>query len=195
VGAVLGAALLMEIVSPLKKTYRMVIVLLLLMHPLSLIVRWDAERAGKSITLASKEWIEAHIPPKSKILLDNTGNAGPKLASAPENVKRQYERAQAHNLLKADFLKLQAELVPPVYYNIVEIDAPAGSRADDYRSYRLWQDTDEIGHPQHYYCERGYDYIVISRRYFSRMGEEFTLLKEFTQGEKGLRIYALNCTL
>jgi len=172
-----------------------VMLLLLILHPLYLILQWDAERGSKSITLESKEWIEQHIPSGSKILLDNAGNAGPKLANAPDNVKRQYERARAHGLLKAEFLKLLLEIKPAVYYDIVEIDSSAGSRSDDYQRYRLWQDTDFIGEPVSYYCDRGYDYIVVTHRYFQAMKPGFELIKDFTRGQKGIRVYQVSCGL
>jgi hypothetical protein len=80
-----------------------------------------------------------------------------------------------------------------VYYDIVEIDSPAGSRSDDYQRYRLWQDTDVIGQPPAYYCERGYDYIIVTNRNFSKVGEGFPLLKEFVRGDKAIRIYQVGC--
>jgi len=199
VAAVLGASLLNDAQYVLRMNPHQFIVrtvlLVLLIHPLSLIISWDAERAAKSITLESKEWIEKHIPTQSKILLDNAGNAGPKLANAPDNIRRQYERARAHNLIKADYLKLLLETEPTVYYDIIEIDSVAGSRSDDYRHYRLWQDTDVIGHPPSYYCERGYDYIIVTNRNVSTVGEGFTLLKDFVRGEKEIRIYMVSCGL
>ncbi len=195
--AVLGASLLNDgyriLPEKLRTTMALVAFLVLVMHPLSLIVRWDAERTAESITLESKEWIERNIPSKSKILLDNAGNAGPKLANAPDNIRRQYDRARAHDLLKADYLKLLLETEPKVYYDIVEIDSSAGSRSDDYRRYRLWQDTDVIGQPPAYYCERGYDYIIVTNRTFSKVGEGFVLLKDFAKGDKGIRIYQVRC--
>jgi hypothetical protein len=197
--AVLGATFLVDGLSRLPCPYRrpvtLLILLLLCIHPLTLIVRWDADRAGKSITLESKEWIERHVPPQSRILLDNAGNAGPKLANAPENIRRQYDRAREHNLIKADYLKLLLEIEPAVYYDIVEIDVPAGSRIDDYQRHRLWQDTDVIGMQPSYYCERGYDYIIVTKRNFARVGEGFLLLKEFARGDRGIRIYQVSCGL
>ncbi len=197
--AVLGSALLNEGYRMLSDRLRPIMalfaLLMLVMHPLSLIIGWDADRAAKSITLDSKEWIERHIPAQSRILLDNAGNAGPKLANAPENIQRQYERARAHNLIKADYLKLLLETAPTVYYDIVEIDAPGGSRTDDYQRYRLWQDTDAIGQPPSYYCERGYDYIIVTRRNFSNVGEGFLLIKEFFRGDRGIRVYQVSCGL
>ncbi len=195
--AVLGAVLLKDLLSRISISYRspmvLVVLLLLIVHPAYLILQWDAERGSKSITLESKEWIEQHIPAGSKILLDNAGNAGPKLFNAPDNVKRQYERARAHGLLKADFLKLQLEIEPTVYYDIVEIDTSAGSRSDDYMRYRLWQDTDVIGQPPSYYCEKGYNYIVVTNRYFHAMEPGFELIKDFTRGQKGIRVYQVSC--
>ena len=41
-----------------------------------------------------------------------------------------------------------------------------GFREDDYRRYRLWQDTEEIGHPEAYYRERGYEYIIHNQSLF-----------------------------
>jgi hypothetical protein len=197
--AVLGASLLNEVYRMLPNRFRptmaLVALVVLVMHPLSLIIRWDGDRAGKSITLESKEWIERHIPPQSRILLDNAGNAGPKLANAPENIRRQYDRAREYNLIKADYLKLLLEIEPPVYYDIVEIDSPEGSRSDDYQRFRLWQDTDVIGEQPSYYCARGYDYIIMTRRNFARVGEGFVLLKEFARGDRGIRIYQVNCGL
>jgi hypothetical protein len=197
--AVLGAALLNDAHCALIRSFHpllvLVVLLMLLIHPLSLIVRWDSERAAKSITLECKEWIEKHIPTQSKILLDNAGNAGPKLANAPDNIRRQYERARAHNLIKADYLKLLLEIEPTVYYDIIEIDSAAGSRSDDYLRYRLWQDTDVIGQPPSYYCERGYDYIIVTKRNFSKMATGFQLRKDFVRGDKGIRIYQVTCGL
>jgi hypothetical protein len=197
--AVLGASLLNEgyrmLPDRLRPTIALVALLVLVVHPLSIIIRWDADRAGKSITLESKEWIERHLPPQSRILLDNAGNAGPKLANAPENIRRQYDRAREHNLIKADYLKLLLEIEPTVYYDIVELDVPAGSRTDDYQRHRLWQDTDVIGMHPSYYCERGYDYIIVTKRNFARVGEGFLLLKEFARGDRGIRIYQVSCGL
>jgi hypothetical protein len=197
--AVLGASLFNDgyhmLPDRLRPTMALVALLVLLVHPLSFIIRWNADRAAKSITLESKEWIERHIPPQSRILLDNAGNAGPKLANAPENIRRQYDRAREHNLIKADYLKLLLEIEPRVYYDIVEIDVPAGSRTDDYQRHRLWQDTDVIGKQPSYYCERGYDYIIVTRRNFDRVGAGFVLLKEFTRGDRGIRIYQVSCGL
>jgi hypothetical protein len=197
--AVLGASLLNEgchmLPDRLRPPMALVALLVLVVHPLSLIMRWDADRAVKSITLESREWIERHIPPQSRILLDTAGNAGPKLANAPENIRRQYDRAREHNLIKADYLKLLLETASTVYYDIVEIDSPAGSRTDDYQRYRLWQDTDVIGQLPSYYCERGYDYIIVTRRNFSKVGEGFLLLKEFSRGDRGIRVYKVSCGL
>jgi hypothetical protein len=197
--AVLGASLLNEgyrmLPDRLRPTMALVALLVLVVHPLSIIIRWDADRAAKSITLESKEWIERHVPAQSRILLDNAGNAGPKLANAPENIRRQYDRAREHNLIKADYLKLLLEIEPTVYYDIVEIDVPAGSRIDDYQRQLLWQDTDVIGKQPAYYCERGYDYIIVTRRNFTRVGEGFLLLKEFARGDRGIRIYQVSCGL
>lgn len=195
--AVLGASLLTEVLTLISKGYRAALMMLtlpmLMLHPLYLILQWDAERATKSITLECKEWIEKYIPAGSKLLLDNAGNAGPKLANNPENIKRQYERARAHHLLKADLLKLQLEISPTVSYDIVEIDTSAGSRRDDYMRYRLWQDTDVIGKPAAYYCERGYSYIIVTNRYFPMMDTSFQMIKEFSRGVKGIRIYRVVC--
>jgi hypothetical protein len=94
-----------------------------------------------------------------------------------------------HNLLKAEYLKLKLEISPDIYYDITQVDSSGGFREDDYRRYRLWQDTEEIGYPRAYYRERGYEYIIVTDRYFSRMGDDFTLLKEFTRGKRGVRIY------
>jgi len=187
--AVLGAYALMQWCAPLKKKYLMVILPLLLMHPVYRSVQWDYAHAQRSITLEAKEWIESHIPVNAKILLDGVGRGGPKLENAPRNVKRQYQRAVAHKLLKAEYLKLQLELSPEIYYDITQVDSSGGFREDDYRRYRLWQDTEQIGNTEAYYRERGYEYIIITDRYFSRMGEEFTLLKEFTRENRGIRIY------
>ena len=187
--AVLGSYALMQWCAPLKKKYLTLILLIVLVHPLYRAVRWDYDHAQRSITLAAKEWIERHIPGDTKILLDNVGNGGPKLANAPRNVRRQYQRAVEHNLLKAEYLKLQLEISPEIYYDITWIDSSGGFREDDYRRYRLWQDTEEIGYPEAYYRKRGYEYIIVTNRYFSQMSEEFTLLKEFKRGTKGVRIY------
>ena len=102
---------------------------------------------------------------------------------------RQYQRARKHNLLKAEYLKLQLEISPDVFYNITQVDSSGGFREDDYRRYRLWQDTEEIGHPESYYREEGYEYIIITNRYFSRMGDGFKLLKEFKSKSSGIRVY------
>jgi hypothetical protein len=160
-----------------------------MVHPLYLALNWNFERAQKSITLESKEWIEQNIPVNAKVLLDNVGNGGPKLHNSPSNLKDQYKRARHHKLLKAEYLALQLENPPSVFYDITQVDSSGGFREDDYQRYRLWQDTEEIGHPEKYYREKGYEYIVITNRYFSQIGDEFRLLKEFKRGKKGIRIY------
>jgi hypothetical protein len=189
--AVLGSRLLVELCQRLKAQYLVLIVLLLIIHPCYLIVNWDYERSQKSITLESKEWIEQNIPANAKVLLDNVGNGGPKLYNSPSNLMRQYLRARKYNLLKSEYLKLQLEISPEIYYDITQIDSSGGFREDDYRRYRLWQDTEEIGHPETYYRERGYEYIIITNRYFSRIGDEFSLLREFKRGSRGIRIYTV----
>ncbi|MDX1777959.1 MAG: hypothetical protein R3339_03700, partial [Thermodesulfobacteriota bacterium] len=121
--------------------------------------------------------------------LDNVGNGGPKLHNSPSNLRDQYQRARQHNLLKAEYLALQLESFPSVFYDITQVDFRGGFREDDYRRYRLWQDTEVIGHPEAYYREKGYEYIIITNRFFSQIGDEFGLLKEFKRGKKGIRIY------
>jgi hypothetical protein len=160
-----------------------------MVHPVYLTVSWNSERAQKSITLESKEWIEQNIPVNAKLLLDNVGNGGPKLHNSPSNLRDQYQRARQHNLLKAEYLALQLESFPSVFYDITQVDSRGGFREDDYRRYRLWQDTEEIGHPAAYYREKGYEYIIITNRFFPQIGDEFGLLKEFKRGKKGIRIY------
>jgi hypothetical protein len=162
-----------------------------MVHPLYLTVSWNLEHAQKSITLESKEWIEQNIPVNAKLLVDNVGNGGPKLHNSPSNLRDQYQRALKHNLLKAEHLALQLESAPSAFYDITQVDCPGGFREDDYKRYRLWQKTEEIGYPEAYYRERGYEYIIITDRYFSQIGDEFSLLKEFKRGKKGIRIYKI----
>ncbi|MCP4629481.1 MAG: hypothetical protein GY850_39150, partial [bacterium] len=189
--AALGGALLAALSERIKKPLLYCIVPLLLAHPLYLCATWDYEHSQPSINLTAKQWIEANIPVNAKILLDNVGNAGPKLHNVPANIKRQYDRALRHQLMKADYLKLLLNAVPEVHYNIVQIDNPGGFREDDYKRYRLWQDLEEIGNTPDYYFKRGFDYIVITDRYFAVMNLKFNLIKEFSKGEKGIRIYRL----
>lgn len=190
--AVFGASLLVECTAQIQKRYLSIMIILLLMHPVYLIANWDYEHARKSINLEAKEWIEKHITINSEILLDNVGNAGPKLQNSPENLRRQYQRALKYNLLKADYLKLKLEFSPKIYYNIIQIDCSAGFREDDYQRYRLWQDVEEIGHSPEYYRKKGFEYIIVTDRYFSRMGNEFSLVKEFKRERKGIRIYKID---
>jgi len=190
--AVFGSYTVTRCCSRLKTVYVLPVLVIMLSHPLWLIVSWDAAHAEQSISLQAKEWIEATLPRGAKILLDNAGNDGPKLANAPENIKRQYERALRHRLLKADYLKLQMEAMPENYYSVVQVDCAAGSRDDDYRNYRLWQDLEQIGKPAAYYRERGFQYIVLTDRYFAAMPDQgFILLKEFRRGTKAIRIYRI----
>lgn len=163
--------------------------LVLLIHPLYRICAWDYEHAQKSINHEAREWIEASITINSKILLDNIGNDGPKLDNAPDQLQEQYQRARQHKLLKADYLKLKLETKPKIYYRVYQVDSAAGSRRDDYLAYRLWQDTEEIGRPPDYYREKGFDYVIVTDRYFSQMTGGFNLIKEFKRGTKGIRIY------
>jgi len=190
--AVLGSNLFVECFGRMKEKYVSLIVLVILVHPLYLIVNWDYEHAGKSITIEAKEWIEENISVNSKILLDNAGNAGPKLENSPENLRHQYQRALKHNLLKADHLKLKIESSSEVYYNIIHIDCSLGFREDDYKRYRLWQDVEEIGHLPEYYRKNGFEYIIVTDRYFSQMGKAFNIIKEFKGRHKGIRIYKVD---
>ena len=190
--AVLGALFFTECCGRMKRAYTSVIMVLLIAHPLSIIAAWDHEHAQKSINLEAKEWIEATIKINSRILLDNVGNEGPKLENAPEQLHEHYERALKHKLLKADYLKLKLESQPKIYYRIYQVDSSAGSRMDDYLNYRLWQDVEEIGHPPAYYRQKGFDYIIVAHKYFSKMVSGFKLIKEFKRGDKAIRIYSLN---
>ncbi|MCX5897788.1 MAG: hypothetical protein NTY29_06295, partial [Proteobacteria bacterium] len=56
-------------------------------------------------------------------------------------------------------------------------------------AYRLWQDTEEIGRPPDYYRKKGFDYVIVTDRYFSQTAKGFNLIKEFKRGTKGIRIY------
>lgn len=190
--ALMGSYVCLECFGKLKKRYFSLILMLLLIHPAYLIVNWDYQHAQKSLTLEAKEWIEEHIPVNSKILLDNVGNAGPKLDNSPVNIKRQYQRALKNNLLRADYLKLKLEIVPVIYYNIVQVRCSAGSRKDYFQRYSLWQDLEEIGHPPEYYQKKGYEYIIVTERYFSEMELGFKLIKEFKRGLKSIRVYAMD---
>jgi len=190
--ALFGSHLFVECLAWMERRYLSLVILIVLVHPLYLIGNWDYEHARKSINVEAREWIEEHIRVNSKILLDNVGNAGPKLENAPENLRRQYQRALQYNLLKADYLKLKLESPQKIYYNIVQIDCPAGFREDDYQRYRLWQDTETIGYLPEYYHKKGFEYIIVTDRYFSTMGKEFKLIKEFKRGHKGIRIYKID---
>jgi hypothetical protein len=190
--AVLGSYLFIECFGWIQKRYISLIIILVLLHPLYLVVSWDYEHAQKSITIEAREWIEENIKINAKILLDNVGNAGPKLENSPENLKRQYQRAVQHNLMKADYLKLKLESSPSIHYNIIKIDSSAGTRKDYYQRYRLWQDVEEIGHSQEYYQKRGFEYIIVTERYSSKMVKELKMVKEFINGNKSIRIYKID---
>lgn len=190
--AVLGGLLFVECCGRLNRSSALLLALAISIHPLYLICAWDYGHAQKSINREAREWIEANIPVNVKILLDNIGNAGPKLENSPEQLYDQYQRALHHNLLKADYLKLKLESRPKIYYRIYQVDSAVGSRSDDYLSYRLWQDTEEIGRPPEYYREKGFDYIIITNRYFAEMNRGFTLVREFKQGSRGIRIYKIH---
>jgi len=190
--AVFGANLCTAFFSLFKKKYLYIIIPVLIVHPLYLIADWDYEHAQPSISLQARHWIEEHISINSRILLDNVGNKGPKLENSPENLRQQYQRALEHKLIKAEYLKLKLEASSEIYYDIVQINCPGGFRDDDYKRYCLWQDLEEIGHPPQYYENLGFEYIIVTDRYFSRMGKGFRLIKEFHRGRRGIRIYRLN---
>jgi hypothetical protein len=191
--AVAGAVLITELCRPLKS--RMLTTLiwaLIALHPLYLIVSWNTVHSKRSITLQAKDWIEEHIPVNAKILIDNAGNKGPKIVNSPENTARQYERALRHNLMKAEYLALKMKLKPDIYYRVYEIVNPGGFREDDFKRYLLWQDTEEIGHPPEYYRERGFDYIVVTKRFFDVMDHAgFVQVQEFRDRMRAIRIYAI----
>jgi len=164
--AVLGGLLFHECRSRLSRAPALLLALAVIVHPLYLVCAWDYGHAQKSINREAREWIEASIPVNAKILLDNIGNDGPKLENSPEQLQRQYQRALQHKLLKADYLKLKLESKPKIYYRVYQVDSAAGSRRDDYLSYRLWQDTEEIGRPPGYYRKKGFDYIINNGQVF-----------------------------
>ena len=188
--AVLGSNLVVECLTYLKQKYLAILfIVLLIAHPLYMIIQWDYEHGQKSITLEAKEWIENNIAKNAKILLDNVGNAGPKLNNSKKNLEHQYKRALQHNLLIAEQLKLKLEAPSAIYYEVFLVDSAAGSTQDDYVKYRLWQDTEIIGNSPEYYRARGFGYIIVSDRYFPQMEKGFKLIKEFKRGERGIRIY------
>ena len=187
--AVLAASSIIAILKSSRPRLIAAVALLLCASPLLLIIKWDSYYARKSINLEAKEWIEQNIPASTRILLDNTGNDGPKLENAPANMRRQYERAAAHGLLKADYLKLKAELSPKIHYDIVLVDAPEGSRQDDYERYRLWEDLETVDKPAQYYRDKNFSYLIITNRYFDRIGNGFLVIKEFVRDYRKIRIY------
>ena len=93
--------------------------------------------------------------------------------------------------MKADHLALQLKRPPAISYDIVQVDCSDGFRKDDYQRYRLWQDLEAIGYAPEYYRRKGFKYIIITERYFSQMQNGFQLLREYTQGYRGIRIYAV----
>jgi 4-amino-4-deoxy-L-arabinose transferase-like glycosyltransferase len=192
--AVAGAVLIKEILSPVKS--RMLTVLVwgaLLIHPLYQTAVWNIDHSRPSITLEAKAWIEENIPVNAKILIDNAGNKGPKLETSLANLRAQYERARRHGLLKADYLALKLEVEPRIYYRLYEVADPAGSRDDDYRKFCLWADLEEIGHPPEYYRERGFDYIVVTKRFFNVMNHAgFVPVQEFRDRKRAIRIDAIH---
>ena len=187
--AVLAASSIVALLKSSRAWLIAAVAVLLCAHPLLPIINWDSYYARKSINLEAKEWIEQNISAHTRILLDNTGNEGPKLENAPANLQRQYERAAARGLLKADYLKLKAELSPKICYDIALVDEPAGSRRDDYEEYRSWEDLEKIGMPAQYYRDKNFSYLIITNRYFDRIGNGFLLIKEFVRDQRKIRIY------
>ncbi len=191
VTAVCGAVLFSLACSRLKAPAVTALLVILIAHPLYCAVSWNILRSQKSIDTQAREWIEEHVPAGSKILLDNAGNKGPKLSNDPANIRRQLARARAHNLMKAEHLELLLTVRPETWYDLVYVFEPAGFRADDFRRYRLWQDLEKPGHPPAYYRRKGFDYIVVTERYFSLDWSGFVLVRDFTRGKRGVRIYAV----
>jgi hypothetical protein len=189
--AVCAATLLVRLLKK-KNTFIVYLVACIVsMHSLYHVCCWDYEHTRTSINLMAKQWIEQNLPVNAKILVDNVGNEGPKLENSPENFRRQYEKAAGHNLMKADYLKLKSELKPAVYYDISLVDCSAGSIADDYEQYRTWEDLEKTGLPASYYREKGFQYIIMTDRYNTHMGEGFLLLKEFKRHAKTIHVYAV----
>ena len=189
--AVCGATLVCRLFGKTNRVFISLTACLLCLHSLYLSAAGDYENAKTSITLEAKHWIEQNLPTKSKLLLDNVGNDGPKLENSPENFRHQYEKAVRHNLMKADYLKLKSELKPAVYYDITQVDCSAGSIADDYAQYSSWEDLEKPGFPASYYREKGFQYIIMTDRDIPHMGEGFLLLKEFKRHAKTIRVYAV----
>jgi len=187
--AVFGAHLFSVCFGSMKRKYSYMIVLIVLLHPIYLIMDWDIQLSQKGLNKQAKEWIEENIPVNAKILLDRHGKKGVKLNNSHENLKHQYQRALKHKLMKAEYLELKLQTSPGIYYNLVCIKDPVGFREDDFKRYRLWQDLEEIGKDLDYYQQRGFDYIIVTERFFAQMGNEFDLIKEFNKRNKSIRIY------
>ncbi len=187
--AVCGAALFSLVCERLKPAFAAVACMLLIAHPLYCSVDWAVARSRQSIDLQARQWIEEHIPAGSRILLDNIGNKGPKLANNPANIERQLQRARRHGLMKAEHLELQLEIQPDISYDLVYVYEPGGFRDDDFRRYLLWQDLEKLGMPPEFYREKEFDFIVITERYYSLPWNGFRLVREFHQDGRGVRIY------
>ncbi|UCE07591.1 MAG: glycosyltransferase family 39 protein, partial [bacterium] len=189
--ALLGANLFWDCFGSIKRKSSYVVLLAFLIHPVYLVVDWDIQLVQKSLNQEAKEWIEEHIPVNAKILLDSHGKTGVKLNNSPENLKRQYQKALKHKLTKAEYLELKLQTSPETYYNLVFVNDSVGFRKDDYKRYCLWQDLEEIGKPLDYYQQKEFDYIIVTDRFFSQIGKEFNLIKEFNKRNRRIRIYKI----
>ncbi len=156
-----------------KSAYILLVSVLLVSQGAALIVGYDVRISQKDTRLLAKEWIETHIPPQTKILLDEQG---PKLQWSRTELEELYQVAKKD----AKVGPFTTHLETYFQYRIQAVKEPAYEIKEIYHPWWLPQEKDDgvrrldnekdrdMGNPLKprgvmplaFYQQYGYEYIV-----------------------------------
>ncbi len=146
--------------------------ILVILLPGIAIIRWDYWISQTDTRTLAKEWIEANIPAKSKILLDSgkyyVSAMGPTLQDSEGNLRQKYQASTQSGLVKGWIGGRPAGLAHETEFYRYLVAATSGITYDLVRI--LHDDTlptVEI-RPLTYYKDQGVQYVVVSSIGYSR---------------------------
>jgi len=126
--------------------------LLVSVQPVVGAARWDAQLTRKDTRTMAVEWIEAHVPHKTRILMEGFPEDAAQLSiplrDLKRNVRRMVARLEKSDPGKARYWSLKVDTLKKPLYDLVTV-----------RHYEPYESLAD-------YVAQGVEYVVIRREYF-----------------------------
>lgn len=159
------------IASSLNPAVRVGACVILLIHPATSVFRLEVAFSGKNTRVLAKEWIEANIPPGSRILMDSgksINSFGPLIAENEASIERTLtEKKRAIQNGTLDDPTLIVDKTALLYYELLLKSVPEVSY--DITSTKFGLELRTVDD----YVRDGYQYFVISQNMKSTRSTEF----------------------